>query len=134
MFRRKKRKRSETKGDKEEKLKELMEKVSKQFAKPDVILVKHALAFIRSRLASRELAHIRKAYSFSKKKHGKQKRFSGEPYFTHLIETALILSEYDVDAKTLAAALLHDVLEDTSVQSMNSSVNLEARLQSLLML
>ncbi|MCD6478502.1 MAG: bifunctional (p)ppGpp synthetase/guanosine-3',5'-bis(diphosphate) 3'-pyrophosphohydrolase [Candidatus Diapherotrites archaeon] len=116
MFRRKKRKRSETKGDKEEKLKELMEKVSKQFAKPDVILVKHALAFIRSRLASRELALIRKAYSFSKKKHGKQKRFSGEPYFTHLIETALILSEYDVDAKTLAAALLHDVLEDTSVQ------------------
>jgi GTP pyrophosphokinase len=116
MFIRAKKGRNANKKEKEEKLNELLEKVSKQFAKPDVILVKHALAFIRSRLAARELALIRKAYSFSKKKHRKQKRFSGEPYFTHLIETALILSEYNVDAKTLAAALLHDVLEDTNVR------------------
>ncbi len=74
------------------------------------------LAFIRSKLASKEFALIKKAYSFSKKKHSKQKRFSGEPYFNHLISTALILSDYDVDAKTIAAALLHDILEDTNVK------------------
>ena len=116
-----KKKKKKAKGEKKRKVKEkqlklLLSKVAKQFAKPDVVLIKHAIAFIRSKLAGKEFALIEKAYSFSKKKHAKQKRVSGEPYFNHLIETALILSDYDVDAKTIAAALLHDVLEDTDVK------------------
>ncbi len=111
-----KKKAKKKKEEKEEQLEELTKRVAKQFATPDVVLVKHAIAFIRSKLASKEFALIKKAYSFSKKKHSKQKRFSGEPYFNHLISTALILSDYDVDAKTIAAALLHDILEDTNVK------------------
>lgn len=111
-----KKKKKKIKEKRDEQLEELTGRIAKQFATPDVVLVKHAIAFIRSRLASKEFALIKKAYSFSKKKHSKQKRISGEPYFNHLIETALILSDYDVDAKTIAAALLHDILEDTNVK------------------
>jgi GTP pyrophosphokinase len=45
--------------------------------------------------------------------HAAQKRASGEPYFNHLFETAKILADYGVGSETIAAALLHDVLEDT---------------------
>lgn len=99
----------------EEKLGELFKKISKRYARPDILLVKNAVSFLMRRLASTEFRLIKKAYVFSKNKHGSQKRFSGEPYFTHLISTALILSDYNVDAKTISAALLHDVLEDTDV-------------------
>ncbi|HHT38651.1 MAG TPA: bifunctional (p)ppGpp synthetase/guanosine-3',5'-bis(diphosphate) 3'-pyrophosphohydrolase [Mollicutes bacterium] len=46
--------------------------------------------------------------------HAEQKRQSGEEYIVHPISVALILSEYEADADTIAAALLHDVIEDTS--------------------
>lgn len=100
----------------EEKLNELLRKIYQKYEKPDIILVKNAISFVRRRLASKELGLVSRAYDFSKKKHDMQKRHSGEPYFNHLISTALILSEYDLDAKTISAALLHDILEDTNVQ------------------
>ncbi len=56
---------------------------------------------------------IEKAYLFAKKAHEGQKRMSGEPYFIHVAETAKILTKLGMDAKTIAAGLLHDVLEDT---------------------
>lgn len=58
---------------------------------------------------------IEKAYHFAEKAHGSQMRLSGEPYFTHVFETAKILAKSGMDAKTIAAGLLHDVLEDTEV-------------------
>jgi len=58
---------------------------------------------------------IVKAFDFSKEKHGKQKRLSGEPYFLHAFETALILADHGLDGSTISAALLHDILEDTNV-------------------
>lgn len=62
-----------------------------------------------------EVEIIRKAYEFGRKAHGKQKRTSGEDYFTHCIETAKILKELGLDESAIAAGLLHDVLEDTIV-------------------
>ena len=54
-----------------------------------------------------------KAYQFAKEAHANQKRASGEPYFIHPCEVADILIDLGLDAATIAAALLHDVIEDT---------------------
>jgi GTP pyrophosphokinase len=53
------------------------------------------------------------AFNFAQKAHSGQKRKSGEPYFEHCLRTALILAELKLDALTISAGLLHDVLEDT---------------------
>ena len=55
---------------------------------------------------------INRAYSYAQKAHSDQKRLSGEPYFLHLSETAKILASLGMDAKTIAAGLLHDTIED----------------------
>ena len=54
-----------------------------------------------------------KAYHFAQEAHAEQKRASGEPYFIHPCEVADILIDLGLDAATVAAALLHDVIEDT---------------------
>jgi len=59
-----------------------------------------------------DIAFVEKAYELSRKAHEGQKRFSGEPYFIHPAATAKILAEYGMDAVTIAAGLLHDVVED----------------------
>ena len=56
---------------------------------------------------------LNKAYVYSMKAHGSQKRASGAPYFSHPLEVAGILAEYKFDSKTIITALLHDVVEDT---------------------
>lgn len=61
------------------------------------------------------VAFVENAYEFSKKAHEGQKRYSGEPYFIHAAATAKILAEYDMDAITIAAGLLHDAVEDGRV-------------------
>ena len=53
------------------------------------------------------------AYDYAKEAHRNQKRASGEPYFIHPCAVAEILTELGLDAETVAAALLHDVIEDT---------------------
>jgi len=58
---------------------------------------------------------IADAFDFAVTAHGDQLRASGEPYVTHPAEAALILADLGLDATTLAAALLHDVPEDTSI-------------------
>src|SRR5208283_5579620 len=56
---------------------------------------------------------VRRAYEISAERHRDQFRSSGDPYVTHLLEVAHILADMKLDATTLAAALLHDVIEDT---------------------
>ncbi len=56
-----------------------------------------------------------KAYDYAKEAHANQKRASGEPYFIHPCAVAGILVDLGLDTATIAAALLHDVIEDTSV-------------------
>ena len=57
---------------------------------------------------------IRKAYDFAKGRHGDQLRKSGEPYIIHPLNVAYILANLEMDDETICAALLHDVVEDTS--------------------
>ncbi len=56
---------------------------------------------------------INRAYVFSLKAHGSQKRASGDPYFSHPVEVAGILTDLKLDAQTIATAILHDTIEDT---------------------
>jgi GTP diphosphokinase / guanosine-3',5'-bis(diphosphate) 3'-diphosphatase len=56
---------------------------------------------------------VRRAYDIAAERHRDQLRRSGEPYLSHLLEVAHILADMRMDATTLAAALLHDVIEDT---------------------
>lgn len=56
---------------------------------------------------------IRNAYEFAEMAHGGMKRVSGEPYLNHCVEVAKTVSEWGLDEDAIAAALLHDVVEDT---------------------
>ena len=56
---------------------------------------------------------INRGYVYAMKAHGTQKRASGDPYFSHPLEVAGILTGYRLDAATIVTALLHDVVEDT---------------------
>ena len=78
--------------------------------------VKKLLAEARKNrpLAETEINLIEKSFKFAENAHRGQKRKSGEPYFNHCYETALKTAEWRLDAETVAAALLHDVAEDTS--------------------
>ncbi len=58
---------------------------------------------------------IRKAYEFSDNAHQGQKRHSGEPFVEHCLEVAFILAEQHMDSATIAAGLVHDVVEDTEI-------------------
>jgi GTP pyrophosphokinase len=60
-------------------------------------------------------ALLNKAYVYAMKAHGSQIRASGAPYFSHPLEVAAILTEHKLDDATIAAALLHDTVEDTDV-------------------
>lgn len=55
---------------------------------------------------------IERAYRLSKNSHKGQKRKSGEPYFTHALQTAELLAEWGLDQTSIAAGLLHDIVED----------------------
>src|SRR6266705_3289495 len=62
-----------------------------------------------------DVALVERAFAFSEHAHAGQFRKSGEPYITHPLAVASILSQWRLDAQGLAAALLHDVMEDTAV-------------------
>ncbi|GEO84477.1 MULTISPECIES: RelA/SpoT family protein [Alphaproteobacteria] len=59
-------------------------------------------------------ALLNKAYVYAMQKHGKQTRASGDPYISHPLEVAAILTEMHLDESTIAVALLHDTIEDTT--------------------
>jgi GTP diphosphokinase / guanosine-3',5'-bis(diphosphate) 3'-diphosphatase len=62
-----------------------------------------------------DLTIVKKAYDYSLKYHDGQTRASGEPYLVHPLEVALVLAEMKMDPVAIAAGLLHDSVEDTSV-------------------
>ena len=65
--------------------------------------------------ADADEALLNRAYVYAMKAHGQQFRASGDPYFAHPLEVAGILTELKLDVPTIATALLHDTIEDTSV-------------------
>ncbi len=58
---------------------------------------------------------INKAIYFARKYHGDQKRKSGELYYTHPLEVAYIISDYNLKTDVIVASILHDIVEDTEV-------------------
>ncbi len=58
---------------------------------------------------------INKAIYWAKKYHGDQKRKSGEPYYSHPLEVAYMVSDYNLKTDVIAASILHDIIEDTEV-------------------
>ncbi len=77
--------------------------------------VEDVLKQLNSRISQEERELIRRVFDFADKAHAGQIRFSGEPYIVHPLETARILAMMNLDAPTIAAALLHDVVDDTPV-------------------
>lgn len=77
--------------------------------------VKEILALMQSPSAE-DIALIEKAYTFVAQAHKDHKRFSGEPYLIHLVETAKGLAGLGMSARTIAAGLLHDSIEDVQVE------------------
>ncbi len=72
-------------------------------------------------LKPEDVSQLRLAYAFSQGAHSGQFRKTGEPYISHPLAVASILEELHLDAHTLAAALLHDVVEDTDISSAEIS-------------
>jgi guanosine-3',5'-bis(diphosphate) 3'-pyrophosphohydrolase len=72
-------------------------------------------ASIAAYLKSEDVAQVEAAYQFSAEAHRGQFRTSGEPYVTHPLAVAGTLADWRLDAQALIAALLHDVVEDTTV-------------------
>src|SRR6202158_2455986 len=73
------------------------------------------LRTMRANRPGDDLELVRKAYEFSQKNHAGQSRASGEPYLVHPLGVAQVLAEMKMDAVSIAAGLLHDSVEDTSV-------------------
>jgi GTP diphosphokinase / guanosine-3',5'-bis(diphosphate) 3'-diphosphatase len=71
------------------------------------------LAKLRKHRPAEDPWMVRRAYEIAAERHREQLRKSGEPYLMHLLEVAHILADLRLDATTLTAALLHDVIEDT---------------------
>jgi len=74
---------------------------------------------------------IRKAYEFCDRAHAGQIRESGEPFVVHCLNVGLILAELHLDSTTIAAGLIHDVVEDTDVTIEMISDEFDAEIASL---
>lgn len=85
---------------------------------------------IKSYNPSADLALVAKAYDFAAIAHAGQFRISGDPYIQHPLGVAHILTELELDAITIAASLLHDVVEDTKItlQDIQEEFNKEIAL------
>jgi GTP pyrophosphokinase len=86
-----------------------------EHASKTVSSLEDLLRLMQPRCSSDDLTLIDRAYHLAEAAHKNQKRSSGEAYITHPLAVAGILAETKLDAQTIAAALLHDVAEDTQV-------------------
>jgi GTP diphosphokinase / guanosine-3',5'-bis(diphosphate) 3'-diphosphatase len=73
---------------------------------------------LRENRPNDDLELVKKAYDFSQKHHSGQSRASGEPYLVHPLEVANVLADMKMDTVAIAAGLLHDSVEDTSVTTV----------------
>lgn len=70
---------------------------------------------IDSYLSGEDSCRVKEAYKLARRAHGNQRRKSGELFFTHPLTVAYYISEYQLEAEVIIAALLHDVAEDTRI-------------------
>ncbi len=78
-----------------------------------------------------EVELLERCYRFAQNAHKGQRRKSGEPYFTHCVQTAEILAELRLDTHTICAGLLHDVLEDTGITREEMQVRFGTNIANL---
>ena len=76
-------------------------------------------AELETYLEPQQVEEVYRAYQLGARAHEGQSRVSGEPYISHPVEVALILSEMRMDANCIIAAILHDVIEDTPTLKEN---------------
>lgn len=75
--------------------------------------VHHIMEIVQKNYPGADVSIIEKAYKLADQAHGHQLRRSGERYIIHPVAVAYMLAQYHMDVDTVAAALLHDVIEDT---------------------
>ncbi len=80
-----------------------------------MFLISDLCALLDSYLEPDQVQEVYQAYLFGAEAHEGQRRLSGEPYIYHPLAVAQILAEMQLDHKTVAAAILHDVIEDTDI-------------------
>ena len=90
-------------------------------------LYEKLISTIRKYHPSEDISLVEKAYETARSGHEKQLRKSGEPYIIHPLEVANILAELEMDKETIAAGMLHDVVEDTdiSLETLTSEFSAE---------
>ena len=81
----------------------------------DTISLKDLISTIKKNNKKVDIKLVTRAYNYAFMHHGEQKRKSGEPYIIHPLNVANIIAGLGLDATTICAALLHDVVEDTDV-------------------
>ena len=79
------------------------------------VMFNNLMVELRKSYPQEKLDLVKEAYNVAKTAHGEQKRRSGEPYIIHPIAVAEILADLGMDCESIEAALLHDVVEDTTV-------------------
>jgi hypothetical protein len=84
-----------------------------EIKKPQMMRQYDLIERVRRYNPNTDEALLNRAYVYAMKAHGEQTRASGDPYFSHPIEVAAILTDLKLDDATIAAALLHDTIEDT---------------------
>lgn len=89
----------------------------------DIREVEELFDSVEKRLGSKKASLVRKAYEIAKELHKDQKRLSGEPYIIHPLNVASILDELGLDESSIAAGLLHDVVEDTHYSKENMKMD-----------
>src|SRR5690349_13521647 len=85
----------------------------RQAGKPQMMRQYELVDRVRRYNPNTDEALLNRAYVYAMKAHGEQKRASGDPYFSHPLEVAAIITDLKLDDATVAAALLHDTIEDT---------------------
>jgi GTP diphosphokinase / guanosine-3',5'-bis(diphosphate) 3'-diphosphatase len=88
---------------------------ARKTAKPQMMRQYDLIERVRRYNPNSNEALLNRAYVYAMKAHGEQRRASGDPYFSHPLEVAAILTDLKLDDSTIAAALLHDTIEDTPV-------------------
>lgn len=97
----------------EEEIREKLKKENLDPEEPDALYVK-LVDTIRCYHPSDDISLVERAYRLANEAHGGIKRKSGEPYIIHPLHVGIILAELELDKESIAAGLLHDVIEDTN--------------------
>lgn len=95
------------------------ENIQDESPSPGFSGITELISIINSSNQEADTELVRRAYEFANEAHKGQKRLSGEPYIIHPLQVAILLAKLNLDTTTIAAALLHDVIEDTKITIEN---------------